>query len=207
MTLLCFKIPLPNYPLDEIYGPFWTFVLVNTFSIMNSVAWRPAFSLFVLQVGSLLGARSVSPLSRLSRKPHQNAPPTQINSEKCLSMFCLPNWNAVFVWVSVIVFLTRWVPTIKNESLNILGKSDINRSHTKSLLKDINQIIYKYIQIYCWKHALSRLKIHPILFYISASPSQPSLGPWSFEYAYLLLAQFLYRQLGCIIKSERENVS
>lgn len=29
----------------------------------------------------------VSALPRLLERPHQNAPPTQINSEKCLSMF------------------------------------------------------------------------------------------------------------------------
>lgn len=50
----------------------------------------------------------VSPLPTLLERPHKKAPPTKINSEKRLSMFCLPGMHYVHVYVCVcvLVFLT-----------------------------------------------------------------------------------------------------
>lgn len=48
----------------------------------------------------------VSVLPNLLGRPQQNAPPIEINSEKCLSMFSLPGMHRVCVSACVTVFLT-----------------------------------------------------------------------------------------------------
>lgn len=68
-------------------------------------------SLFVFADNTPVVVCLVCALLRLLERPHQNAPPTQINSEKCLSMFFLPGMHHVCVCVChcflFLFFLTR----------------------------------------------------------------------------------------------------